>query len=102
MSGKSARRVAVARVHEAEDGVRDEPRGREAEEERAVALVDELLQRAVQPDGLLWVVVSAAFSANAPINARTTNRAMWPTTPTALPTSLWPRHFSSNLRETPM
>ena len=51
------RKVAVTRVKEAVDRVRDQTRGCQAEQIRAVALMRELLQRAVEPDCVPRLVV---------------------------------------------
>src|SRR6185437_9934560 len=53
--------IAVARIEEAIDLVRDEPGRRQTEEVRAVALVRELLQRAVETDRVMGVVVGRRF-----------------------------------------
>src|SRR4051794_33810573 len=58
---KSAIDVAIARVEEAIDRVRNEPRGRDSEEERAVGLLRELLQRAVETYSVLRAVVDGCL-----------------------------------------
>src|SRR5581483_751461 len=55
------RDVAVPRVDQAVERVRDEAGGGDAEQQRAVRVVREPLQRAVEPDGLLRVVLDGGL-----------------------------------------